>query len=84
MPWSFVPGQTVTYAVQGRPFQFLKLMKLSYHKLYRFYLLALPFSPIFSAINSTGFRSLKEGQRVSFEVVQGPKGSQAAGVAAVA
>ena len=38
----------------------------------------------FSAINSTGFRSLKEGQRVSFEVVQGPKGSQAAGVSAVA
>ena len=38
----------------------------------------------FSAINSTGFRSLKEGQRVSFEVVQGPKGSQAAGVAPVA
>ena len=35
----------------------------------------------FSAINATGFRSLKEGQRVSFEVVQGPKGSQAAGVA---
>jgi CspA family cold shock protein len=38
----------------------------------------------FSAINATGFRSLKEGQRVSFEVVQGPKGSQAAGVAPVA
>jgi CspA family cold shock protein len=38
----------------------------------------------FSAINSTGFRSLKEGQRVTFEVVQGPKGSQAAGVAPVA
>jgi CspA family cold shock protein len=37
----------------------------------------------FSAINATGFRSLKEGQRVSFEVVQGPKGSQAAGVAPV-
>ena len=38
----------------------------------------------FSAISATGFRSLKEGQRVSFEVVQGPKGSQAAGVAPVA
>jgi CspA family cold shock protein len=38
----------------------------------------------FSAINATGFRTLKEGQRVSFEVVQGPKGSQAAGVAPVA
>ena len=37
----------------------------------------------FSAINANGFRSLKEGQRVSFEVVQGPKGQQAAGVAPV-
>ena len=37
----------------------------------------------FSAINATGFRSLKEGQRVTFEVVQGPKGSQAAAVAPV-
>ena len=35
----------------------------------------------FSAIASTGFRSLKEGQSVSFEVVQGPKGKQAANVA---
>jgi CspA family cold shock protein len=35
----------------------------------------------FSAIASTGFRSLKEGQQVSFEVVQGPKGKQAANVA---
>ncbi len=34
----------------------------------------------FSAINSQGFRTLQEGQRVSFEVVQGPKGSQAANV----
>jgi CspA family cold shock protein len=34
----------------------------------------------FSAIASTGFRSLKEGQAVSFEVVQGPKGKQAANV----
>jgi CspA family cold shock protein len=34
----------------------------------------------FSAIASTGFRSLKEGQHVSFEVVQGPKGKQAANV----
>ena len=34
----------------------------------------------FSAITSTGFRSLKEGQHVSFEVVQGPKGKQAANV----
>ena len=34
----------------------------------------------FSAIGTEGFRSLKEGQRVSFEVVQGPKGKQAANV----
>ena len=34
----------------------------------------------FSAIAATGFRSLQEGQRVSFEVVQGPKGSQASNV----
>ena len=34
----------------------------------------------YSAINANGFRSLKEGQRVSFEVVQGPKGAQASGV----
>ena len=31
----------------------------------------------FSAINSKGFRSLREGQRVSYEVTQGPKGAQA-------
>jgi len=35
----------------------------------------------YSAIAAKGFRSLQEGQRVSFEVVQGPKGSQAANVA---
>ena len=34
----------------------------------------------FSAIDSKGFRSLQEGQRVSYEVQQGPKGAQAAGV----
>ena len=34
----------------------------------------------FSAIDSTGFRSLQEGQRVSFEVTQGAKGAQATGV----
>ena len=31
----------------------------------------------FSAIQATGFRSLKEGMKVTFEVVQGPKGKQA-------
>ena len=31
----------------------------------------------FSAIQGEGFKSLKEGERVSFEVVQGPKGLQA-------
>lgn len=38
----------------------------------------------YSAINANGFRSLKEGQRVSFEVVQGPKGAQASGVSVAA
>jgi CspA family cold shock protein len=33
-----------------------------------------------SAIQSTGFRSLTEGQKVEFEVKQGPKGLQAASV----
>ncbi|MCB1559583.1 MAG: cold-shock protein [Xanthomonadales bacterium] len=37
----------------------------------------------FSAINTEGFRTLQEGQRVSFEIVQGPKGAQAAGVTIV-
>jgi CspA family cold shock protein len=37
----------------------------------------------YSAINSQGFRTLQQGQKVSFEVVQGPKGSQAAGVVPV-
>jgi cold shock protein len=31
----------------------------------------------FSEISGSGFRSLKEGQRVEFEVKQGPKGRQA-------
>jgi cold shock CspA family protein len=34
----------------------------------------------FSAINSAGFKSLKEGQKVSFEVTQGPKGKQASNI----
>jgi CspA family cold shock protein len=31
----------------------------------------------FSSIEMAGFKSLKEGQRVNFEVVDGPKGKQA-------
>ncbi|WP_240097756.1 cold-shock protein [Thermomonas flagellata] len=38
----------------------------------------------FSAIDAKGFRSLQEGQRVSYEVQQGAKGLQAAGVKVVA
>ena len=34
----------------------------------------------FSAINVTGFKSLTENQRVSFEVTTGPKGKQAANI----
>lgn len=34
----------------------------------------------YSAINSEGYRSLEEGQRVQFEVVEGKKGLQAQGV----
>jgi CspA family cold shock protein len=37
----------------------------------------------FSAIAMDGYKSLTEGQRVSFEVVQGPKGAQAANVQAI-
>lgn len=33
-----------------------------------------------SAINSTGFKSLHEGESVTFEVQQGPKGPAAANV----
>ncbi|GER78136.1 MAG: cold-shock protein [Anaerolineaceae bacterium] len=38
----------------------------------------------FSAIQSEGFKNLNEGQKVEFEVEQGPKGPQAANVTLVA
>lgn len=31
----------------------------------------------FSSIQMNGFKTLKEGQKVSFEIAQGPKGKQA-------
>jgi CspA family cold shock protein len=34
----------------------------------------------FSAIEQDGYKSLTEGQEVEFEVTEGPKGKQAAGV----
>ncbi len=34
----------------------------------------------FSEIKTSGFKSLKENQRVSFEVTTGPKGKQAANI----
>ena len=34
----------------------------------------------FSAIQGSGFKTLAEGERVTFDVVQGPKGLQAANV----
>ena len=37
----------------------------------------------FSAIGGDGYKSLTEGQRVEFEVVQGDKGLQAANVQAI-
>ena len=36
----------------------------------------------FSAIAMDGYKSLTEGQKVEFEVVQGPKGAQAENVTA--
>jgi CspA family cold shock protein len=36
----------------------------------------------FSAINMSGFKSLKEGQKVTFDVTQGPKGKQASNIQA--
>ena len=36
----------------------------------------------FSAINMGGFKSLKEGQKVSFEITEGKKGPQATNIQA--
>ena len=36
----------------------------------------------FSAIQIDGFKTLKEGQKVSFDVTTGPKGKQAANIQA--
>ncbi|MBK8384756.1 MAG: cold-shock protein [Candidatus Accumulibacter sp.] len=35
----------------------------------------------FSAITMGGFKTLKEGEKVSFDVTQGPKGKQASNIA---
>lgn len=37
----------------------------------------------FSAIQGQGFKTLREGQQVSFDVTAGPKGNQAANIRAV-
>lgn len=34
----------------------------------------------FSAIVATGYKSLKEGEKVTFEVTEGPKGKQASNI----
>lgn len=34
----------------------------------------------FSSIQSSGFKSLREGQKVIYELAQGPKGAQAANI----
>jgi len=38
----------------------------------------------YSAIQGSGYRSLEEGDKVEFEVTQGPKGQQASNVERVA
>lgn len=37
----------------------------------------------FSKINKTGYKSLNEGEKVSFEIEDGPKGEQATNVQAL-
>jgi CspA family cold shock protein len=37
----------------------------------------------FSAIKEEGFKSLKEGDEVSFDIIDGPKGPQATNVARI-
>ena len=37
----------------------------------------------YSAINGSGYKSLDEGDRVSFEIVEGPKGKQASDVTVI-
>jgi CspA family cold shock protein len=37
----------------------------------------------FSAIQGQGFKTLKEGQRVSFDVTTGPKGQQASNIRSI-
>jgi len=37
----------------------------------------------FSQINSDGYKSLEEGQKVSFDVVKGPKGPQAENITVI-
>ncbi len=36
----------------------------------------------FSAIQSSGFKTLSEGQRVNFDITTGPKGKQASNIQA--
>ena len=37
----------------------------------------------FSAIQNAGFKSLKEKQKVQFEIVEGPKGKNAANITVI-